>query len=66
VTVTVTAERTVGQSVRPELAIGLPCGRAYVAVAVSAGLVDEYRLFVYPVVQGRGRRLSPKGSTSLG
>jgi dihydrofolate reductase len=24
-------------------------------------VVDEYRLFVYPAVQGRGRRLFPDG-----
>jgi dihydrofolate reductase len=29
---------------------------------IAAGVVDEYRLFVYPAVQGRGRRLFPDGA----
>ena len=28
---------------------------------IKAGLVDEHRVFVYPAVQGRGRRLFPDG-----
>jgi dihydrofolate reductase len=28
---------------------------------IAAGLVDEYRMFVYPTVQGGGRRLFPDG-----
>ena len=30
---------------------------------IAAGVVDEYRLFVYPAVQGRGRRLFPEGTS---
>lgn len=28
---------------------------------IPSGLVDEYRLFIYPAVQGRGRRFLPDG-----
>lgn len=31
---------------------------------IAANVVDEYRLSVYPVVQGRGRRLFPDGYAS--
>jgi dihydrofolate reductase len=30
---------------------------------IAGGVVDEYRLFVYPAVQGRGRRLFPDGTS---
>jgi dihydrofolate reductase len=31
------------------------------AALIEEGLVDEFRLFVFPAVQGRGRRLFPDG-----
>lgn len=31
---------------------------------ISVGLVDEYRFFVYPTAQARGRRLFPEGSAT--
>jgi dihydrofolate reductase len=37
-----------------------------VQALVTTGLVDEYRLFVYPVVLGRGRRLFESGTTKSG
>jgi dihydrofolate reductase len=30
---------------------------------IEGGVIDEYRLFVYPTVQGRGRRLFPDGTS---
>jgi dihydrofolate reductase len=33
---------------------------------IAADVVDEYRLFVYPFVQGAGRRLFPDGTTMSG
>jgi dihydrofolate reductase len=37
--------------------IGVTGSIALVRGLIAAGLVDEYRLFVYPAVVGRGRRL---------
>jgi hypothetical protein len=40
---------------------GLPQRITLTHAVIEAGLVDEYRLFTYPAVQGRGRRLFPDG-----
>jgi dihydrofolate reductase len=37
--------------------IGVTGSITLVHALIAAGLVEEYRLFVYPVVLGRGRRL---------
>jgi dihydrofolate reductase len=43
--------------VRPGKEIGITGSVSIVRELIAAGLVDEYRLFVYPVVLGRGERL---------
>ncbi|MEJ7841794.1 MAG: dihydrofolate reductase family protein [Rubrobacter sp.] len=42
---------------RPGKEIGVTGSISVVRDLIAAGLVDEYRLFVYPVVLGRGERL---------
>ena len=42
----------------PASAVGIDVG----GTKIAAGLVDEYRLFVYPAVQGRGRSLFPSAA----
>ena len=41
--------------------LGLTGSIGVLHALVRADLVDEYRLFVHPAVQGRGRRLFPDG-----
>ena len=41
----------------PGKEIGVTGSISVVRSLIAAGLVDEYRLFVYPVVLGRGKRL---------
>jgi dihydrofolate reductase len=45
------------------LAVG---GAGLASTLIALGLVDEYRLFVYPAVQGHGRRLFPDGYEASG
>lgn len=46
---------------RPGREIGVTGSISVVHELIAAGLVDEYRLFVYPVALGRGRRLFGDG-----
>ena len=46
---------------RPGRDIGVAGSIRLCHALIAAGLVDEYQLFVYPTVQGRGRRLFPDG-----
>jgi dihydrofolate reductase len=42
--------------------VGVTGGITLCHALIGAGLVDEYRLFVFPRVLGRGRRLFPEGT----
>ena len=59
----VEAVRALKESATSDLSIG---GATLAAEAITAGLVDDYHLFVNPVVVGGGTRASPaeSGSTS--
>lgn len=46
--------------------LGVTGSISVVHALMHANLVDEYRLFVYPVLTGRGRNLMPDGMTFQG
>ncbi len=46
---------------RPGAAIVVTGSISLVHTLLPTGLIDEYRLFVFPVVLGTGRRLFPDG-----
>jgi dihydrofolate reductase len=46
--------------------LGVTGSISVVHALMRAGLVDEYRLFVYPVLTSRGRNLMPDGLTPQG
>ncbi|MEO5941559.1 MAG: dihydrofolate reductase family protein, partial [Candidatus Limnocylindrales bacterium] len=46
--------------------IGITGSISVVHALVGTGLIDEYRLFVYPVFTGRGRSLFPDGQAMQG
>jgi dihydrofolate reductase len=58
-------ELTVALKSQPGKDIVLTGSISLAHALIAAEVVDEYRLFVYPTVQGRGRRLFPDG-TAIG
>jgi dihydrofolate reductase len=58
-------ERTAELKSQPGKDIVLTGSISLAHALIAGGVVDEYRLFVYPAVQGRGRRLFPEG-TAIG
>lgn len=46
--------------------VGVTGSISVVHTLVRADLVDEYRLFVYPVLSSRGRNLMPGGLAAQG
>jgi dihydrofolate reductase len=55
-------ERTRALKAEPGKDILLTGSISLAHTLIAGGLVDEYRVFVYPAVQGRGRRLFPDGT----
>jgi dihydrofolate reductase len=55
-------ERTTELKSQPGKDIVLTGSISLAHALIAGGVVDEYRLFVYPAVQGRGRRLFPDGA----
>ena len=55
-------ERTTELKSQPGKDIVLTGSISLAHALIAGGVVDEYRLFVYPAVQGRGRRLFPDGT----
>jgi dihydrofolate reductase len=55
-------EQTIALKSQPGKDIVLTGSISLAHALITAGVVDEFRLFVYPTVQGRGRRLFPDGT----
>ncbi|WP_405800626.1 dihydrofolate reductase family protein [Streptomyces sp. NBC_01506] len=58
-------EAVAGLKRQPGKAIHLSGSLTLTRALLHAGLVDELRLLVHPIVLGSGRRLFPEGATSM-